>query len=371
MPIFISKQILVSDGKAPYSYSWSSDNGCATFTQPSGITMGNIQTGITFTSESCLTSSTITLSVTDADGCSTTDTITINNPCTTLALNAIGAGDNFVYSVTAASSNCSSVQFNWNFDNSVFTVVGQSDSSFSSQLTLKLKEGQSVYPNTTPVSVTATDCRGCTETATTQAAICTPTAPDIEVNLYPVTVFGVEVFSMTQDATIPALTGCAGITTDYTTFNVSYDPPLSISQLTPSNTIGSTGDFTKFNASAPLSLADDGLVHVAKYSMRTTDGRQSTQGNIIVRLHPSQSTTKTIFAADKTHTLACTAQPGDVVDIPIDYAVSPGAVVDWSTWQLVQPPVPKSGTIVLSTNISGDRVIKYTVPSPVAEDSFA
>jgi len=87
------------------------------------------------------------------------------------------------------------------------------------------------------------------------------------------------------------------------------------------------------------------------------------------------ASSETITATDINYTLDCNTVAGEVIEIPIEdnLVVADGASIDWSSWELVTSSSqsdPVSDSITLSTNGSGEYVIRYEVPNPIVADIF-
>lgn len=366
----ISKRydITLNNGEAPYSYEMYSDSSCVSFLSGTGVTdnTGKFSPTVRWTSPSCIDTAVIGVRGVDENGCEFDIELTLDDPCDILSVNPIFASDNFTFSVSASSPS-STLSFEWTYDTGIFDLNSKSDGTHTSTITLSPKSSSS-YPASSQVSVTVRDSNGCFETVSTVTEICVPTALDIEVNLYeqgtgPTSVFEGPTFNLRP------LTGCSDIQTDYCSLSVNTPSSVDFLHLTPSNTLGA--DCTTFQVTVPRSVYDnDGPVLIFPYTLETTDGRRSNTANIIVRLNTNAGE-KTIVGLNTSYRLDCNATPGDVVEIPINLTTTPGTVIDWSSWQLVQPPTPKSSSISLATTLDGDRVLRYTVPNPVEQDVFS
>lgn len=347
--ITVNKIINVT-GEGPFTYQWTTDDNCVTFSQATGTTTGQIQTTVYFEDETCIGTATVTLTVTSACGNSLPQEITFTDPCDNFTLNSITYTEPFKFSVTAARPGCSFTSFSWTYDNAVWTQVSKIDNTFQSVLTLTPKT--TTLPSTTIVSVKATDCEGCEKTAVYTYTFCTPVAQNIVVNMYPV-----DDEYVSGSFTIPDASGCSS-SIDYDTFSFSL----------PSGFTATQGTDNVFVFTGPESSSTS---FSGAYTVKNDQGITSTTGNITFIYHTS--TSKTIFAPNKTFTLDCEDNPGDVVELDLEtiLVVSSGATVDWSTWQLVLPPTPKSSSITLSTNSQGKHVLSYTIPNPIQADVFS
>lgn len=350
-----------SAGEAPYSYVWDSDVSCVTFSNPSGTSInGQIQTTITFDTEACLTSATITLKVIDNTGCSVTETVTVDNPCSNFTFDTITYQAPYTFIASGSNPECRTIDIEWDYDDLLFKEVSQIGSGSTSTLTLSLNSALNSYPATTTIIATGTDCKGCEIEETYVLPICIPQAQSLSASLS----CDDEAFK-SGTITIRSLTGCTGATIDWTTLNVTLPSGFTYTQ-------GQVGGEVvgKINIQAPLSTTPGS--YTGQYTVKTTDGIISTTGNINITVADCAPEV-TIYIPNKTIQVDCSDMAGDVIEIEIedDIVVASGATIDWSSWMLVTPPSPTSPSITLGTNSSGDRVINYEIPSPMTgSDSF-
>jgi gliding motility-associated-like protein len=133
-----SASVIASGGTPPYSYLWSN--------------------GQTFSSASSLSSGTYTTVITDANGCTTVDTLTISQPG---AITVLTSPDD-----TACPGNITIISAIATGGTSPFTYFWQPNVGFGS--------AQAVNPNnTTTYTVIITDSNGCTNTGTTSVFVYT------------------------------------------------------------------------------------------------------------------------------------------------------------------------------------------------------
>jgi len=362
MNIRVNKIINVTDGTAPYTYQWSADQSCVSFSQASGTTQNEIETEVIFNSQDCFDlSPTITLTVTDANGCTSSSTISVGNPCTSLAMSAITVTDTNTFSVSAGSPSCSSTNIQWIYDNSIYDKESENSSNFSSTLNLKYKEGV-VLPSSTTIKAIATDCKNCVKEVTKQHSVCIPQAQ-------PVTIFlnynentgllesGDYQFSMP--------TNCANYVYNLDKLAINLPNHISIIPVSASEGIYKFQTTPEYESSTISGT----------YSVVSTENVKSTTASIT--LNTGQvSTDASIDAIDKTFSLPISASSGDTFSIPIDSELILNgltlASVDWSSFQIVTPPNSDSPSITLSTNINGQHIINYEVPNPISStDSFS
>lgn len=349
------KTYRATNGVAPYTYTWTTDDSCITFDTISGTsTNGDFPIEITGLDETCLQTANITLSVVDVNGCPTSTTFLAGNICDDLVLNDITATGEFTFTVSSTNANCSGLSFSWNYDTTLFILDQVFGTSYGSTLTLIPIDGVTM-PSNTIISVTVTDCNGCSKTKNFTKAICRPTAQDFTYNMYCLDSQTAYLGGFTQ---IPEPTGC-NYTYDYN--NVSLGSPTDSGiVMTNSNGI--------LTGSATISVTPG--VYTINYTVENDFGLVSEPGLITIIINQC-GTGNTISIPSTTYQIDCGDIIGDVVEIPISITTnSPAVVIDWTTWQLVTPPTPASPSITHSTNMAGEHVILYEIPAITGTDVF-
>lgn len=344
-------KILNLSGEGPFSYQWSTSNSCASFSKASGTTTGALQTDIFFADEACFASAVISLTVVSACGNSKTEVIDVDSPCEDLILNGPSVTGDFTFSANLTGSQCTSGVFTWTYDTSLFTLVNQTDSSMVSTLKLKLKNNNP--PSSTPVQVKVKDCKQCERTGTLNYLFCSPTLPAKTVYLY---AEGQDTEFVSGDFTFEVNSGCSTFVPDWNTISFSLPNGITISKF--AGKWVADGEYT-LNAGT----------YTGTYTVKSTLGVSSQIGTLIFILsRPSSESGITL--ENSVFTLDCDDIPGTVVEVPLIYHLAGGSAIDWSSFQVLTPPVPKATTITLGFNADGDRVVKYTVPNPVQSDTF-
>jgi Bacterial Ig domain len=346
-------KILNVTGDGPFQYQWNTTNSCASFSKASSTTTGVIQTDILFADEACVADADISITVIPACGVPVTQPVVITNPCEDLTINGPSVTGDFTFSANIAGSSCTTATFNWVYDTSLFTQVSLSNSAGVSTIKLALKRNNP--PTTTAIQVNVVDCANCQRSATLNYLFCVPTLPAKTIYLYSDAIDENYVSGETQ---LSVNSGCSTFTPDWSTVSFSQPSLFSIS----------FDNFGKIQINANSSVVAG--TYSGTYSVKSTLGVSSQQGNLTFILsRPVLSSG--IVLQDSVFTLTCDQVPGTVVDVPIDYYVSGSSTVDWSTFQIVTPPVPKSTSVVLGFDTNGARVIKYTVPNPIESDAFS
>lgn len=345
-------KILNLSGEGPFSYQWSTSNSCASFSKASDTTTGTIQTDIYFADEACFATAVISLTVISACGNSVTQVIDVGSPCEDLLLSGPNVTGDFTFSANLTGSQCTSGTFTWTYDTSLFSLVSQNDSSMVSTLKLKLKGSNP--PSSTPIQVKVKDCKECERSGTLNYLFCSPTLPVKTVYLYSE---GQDVEFLSGQFLFSVNPGCSTFTPDWNT--ISFTLPSGI-------TITKTGAVWTAEGEYTMSAG----TYNGNYSVKSTLGVSSQPGSLVfILVRPTSETGITL--QDTVFTLDCDDIPGTIVDVPLNYHVTGSSAVDWSSFQIVTPPVPKASTISLGFDENGQRVIKYTVPNPVSSDTFS
>ena len=350
--ITVSKIIQLT-GDGPFEYAWSSSNACASFSKPSGTTTGTVECDITFATAGCFATAVITLTVFSACGTSSAQVITVANPCATFQVNGPTVTGGFVFSASATGSTCANATFDWVFDTSLFSLVSNNTSGYVSTITLALRKQNP--PTSSPITVKIGDCKNCEATSTLTYLFCSPVIPAKTVYLYSDSNIEDFISSETQMEVSP---GCNTFTPNWNTLTFTLPAGMTASN-------NGTGKVTYVGTSGTEIGTYQGL-----YSVKSTLGVSAQQGNItFVLSRPSSSSS--IVVQDSIFTLSCDQIAGTVVDVPLNYYVSPNSSVDWNSFQVLTPPTPKSTSIVLGFDAGGNRVIKYTVPNLIDTDTFS
>lgn len=339
----------IISGTGPFEYLWTTDDTCVTFSDSSGITDQVVETIVYYTSSACLAGATITLEITDANGCTSSTVVVPTDQCDALAA-SITAIPPFKFEAAAGSAGCANISFTWSYNTNLFSLVSKTETNYTSSIELALKN--TTIPASTTVSVTAKDCNDCITTESYVLSICLPQA----LNYQTVAAKSGSNY-VTPQLVLDDPTGCLNYEFDWDTLQLDL-PSALWSYSNTDNLLTITTSATPSN-------------YQIRYSVATTDGIRSNKGVITVTVLP-EVVGDTITLVDKKFDLDCTVMPGDTVELNIEDLViaAIGTDVDWSTWQLTNPPSPISSSIELATNIDGDHVIQYEAPTPVSGDSF-
>jgi hypothetical protein len=350
----------VTGGVAPYEYTWTASNLCVSFDHTTGTSENGIfPIVISALNETCLQSESVTLSVVDANDCPSSLTINLSNVCNNLTLGDISQTDSYTFTVSASSPQCGQLNYDWSYDTTLFTTIGLISNDSGSSIQLQPIDGV-VFPATTNIAVTVTDCVGCSKTSNLSFAICKPLPENITYNMYCNDDLSQYIGN---NRYLPEPVGCSGY--DFNWSTIQYGP------INPGITL--TGSERILSATADISLSPG--TYSVDYSVENTDGIRSLQGTITIVIN-SCASGNTIFLPISTFTVECDVLAGDTIQIPITYSTSdPSVEIDWSTWSLIDPPTPLSPSITHGTDVNGNHVINYEVPGtpglpPTGADSF-
>jgi len=359
--IAIQKIIELTDGAAPYTYTWSTDDDCITFSKATDTTTGTVNTTVYATSEACITGSTVTLSVVDAAGCPASQTITIANKCDNLTVSPITKTFTNTFSISASSTDCSTVSIEWVYDTGIYELVSESPTTSSSTLILEYKDVNNL-PSQTPIKAKVTDCNGCIEYVTYNNQICIPDPYQLTVYMH---------YDEDQDnftsglVTFPLPTNCAAYTYTNNPFaTVSVQPGFSFSATTYADN-GLAQFVFKGNSSF------EGQVIEGSYTLTADNGIVSNSAELTF-VFGSKANPRTIYVPDRTWNIDCGDIAGDTVTLNIsdEITTTTGTTIDWSTWQVVKSP-SNTADPTLSTDSDGDHIISFVLPTPLVNDSFS
>lgn len=365
--ITINYSETIIGGQGPYSYEISSNLPCTTITPNTGTTTstGVFSFSVMYDTQACLDGTILTIQGADSNGCDFDFTIVPSDVCDDLSVDQIAFEAPYTFSVNASHPTCSQgLQFEWEYDSTLFTVSSQSVSAYTSELTLSPRPNVRQFPATSTIAVEVTDCNGCVKREEYVFLFCRPEVSDKNTELYCVQDPDGGNFDLMYRENVSLLpaTGCTGIEIDWST--------LSISNPEPFNLIFENNNDGTLNIRASLALQD--TIQTVFYSVATTDNVRSNQGILRIRIANCQ-TRGAIFIDSDVVSFECTAVAGETVYFYIEdnVVVSPGSTVDWSSFTILTPPVSTSPSITLENDINGDKRIAYVLPTPIETDTFA
>ena len=333
-------------GTAPYTFVFSGNNTCATFTSPTGTCaiIDDYYTALTdvvYTNEACISSTIVTCQITDANGCTQTKSpVVVNNPCT--IVNTISTNGDYVF-VASTSGGSGSYTYSWTYNTNIFEPY-QDTTPTDNYLSLKLKANAFIPSSTTTISVLVTDTNGCTESTSYLHTFCQPTASNVRS------------IPLVCDAT--TLTGCSNTVSQYLNYSISeYVVPCAGQTINWSSLEfsipASTCIVNHNNGTISISSSSTvGETKIAKYRVKTTTGIPSNWADLIFIVPECTDPSEFVGVPTSTQVNA-TNIVTDTLVTSAQSRVSTGA--DWSTFTLNN--VPAFGTATLNAN----REIVYTI----------
>lgn len=359
--------------EVPYTYAFTSTSTCVSFSNQTGTSSAaTITTEVSFTDDDCNADNPVYLQVIGANGCNKSQQIQVPNPCSNLTL-TINQIEDYKFQAVATSPGCDSLNVEWTFNDNIFNIQDQQDSSFTStiEFDFNTSDVRGRIPVSSSLSAKVVDCNDCETTATKVFPICKPEVDDFvkHMQCYSNAILGYT--HTTGPFTIPDPTNC---TSEINWGTLNWDLPDGFSILTAINAGPTRGS----SAGITYTIVSDSTVasgtYTGTYTVQDEHGVISNEG-VITLVVRSCTENNTITIPDKRINLDCTVvSPGDTIEINVEeeLIVQTGAVVDWSTWTLVDPPTPNSPSIVLTTNVDGDHVIQYETNNPtILNDVFA
>jgi hypothetical protein len=174
--ITINEKYQVTLGESPYSWTLTSDCDAVTFGNVTGTSSdGIIDIQIIYPNETYIDSCAITLTVTDANGCSEIVTVNPTNPCTNFTIPAgisLTVGQVYTFSV-APTGGSAPYTYSWLIPQG-WQIVGNDGSNGILDLTTVDQLPTSPFT----IKVIVTDSNGCTESLTKSFDFCNPELQD-------------------------------------------------------------------------------------------------------------------------------------------------------------------------------------------------
>lgn len=334
-----------------YDYTWNnSGNTCVSFSNSTGTTTGSVTTVLTFESEECIESASISITFSKA-GCATTIPVVISNFCDNFTTSAITEQPNYKFSVSASSPYCDSFTFQWIYDQSLFTNGGGISNSSGS--TIDLNPIAIVFPTSTQVRCIIKDCHGCTKEVSKTVIFKVPSLAERTTVLHEV-----------EDGYVSSIISLAA--------NPSYTGSINWNSAQFSTPNGFSVDRTDNNIIISASNTVTQGAYPIYYTVADTDGIVSQQQVITVQVIPT--TSQTISVMDIVAQRECASIVGNELRIYIDDKIvvntNDGNVINWSTFDFLATPTPTSSNISLEIDIEGKRYISYEIPATTGVDVF-
>lgn len=352
MSIATTKNFIISGGSTPYTWAFSSDVPCATIEEPTGISVnGKINATIIYDTAECIAASTVTLTVNDANGCSSSHEVVVSDPCVGFTANDITKTGDWTLSCSGTvGGSLPPLQFVWSYDKSLFTISSTIETATTSQITLEPIAGKTI-PSTTLVTVLVTNAAGCSQEKSFTLTICVPNAPSKAV---------IATCDNENSSNIEAVVDLSDVGANCST-EIDW---TTLSIRVPDNRWYSWG-FTYDTHVLTLDARDlTPSTYTLTYTMKNIYGVVSNTGRIFVTV-PTCSRTAPIILPDPIRKSPAVS-PGDIVDFRLDDKVISSKDLDWSTFTVLNTPA--SPSISVEASIAGGIYMKYEVPALNPDD---
>lgn len=350
--ITITKIVNIDSPSGLYTFTWNNTgNECVSFSPSTGTTIGSISTQVSFSNESCLSTASISITITDSDGCSTTIPVVFPNTCDDFTVSSITQQPNYIFSVSASSPYCTDFTYQWIYDTSLFANGGGISNSSGS--TIDLNPVGITFPTSTEIACIVQDCYGCQKTVFKTVVFVKPNVANETTVLHEVEDgFISGTIALENDVNY---TG----TIDWDTIQFSLPNGFSIERTDNEITISATSAVTQG-------------AYAIYFTVKDIDGITSNQETLTVQVIPS--TFQTIQVLDIVAQRECSAIVTDELIIYIDDKIiinpADGNEIDWTTFAFLTTPTPTSSTISLEIDLDGNRYISYEIPATTGVDVF-
>lgn len=313
--ITITKELTITSGVAPYTYTWINNSPCANVLVPTGVSVdGSISTDITFFDESCLNTASIKLFITDSAGCSKTFDVILTSPCTSMVVAPIQYQGDFTFSI-AVSGGSPSYTYNWLYDASKFNKIASASSVLQLAPLAPITSGSS-----TTVTCIVSDSKGCSQTKTYSLNFCPPSATPKYVSLI--------CDSLNNEASKShvqlSVTTCAGSTIDWTTLAFSGFPSgITIAKGNHPN------EPNAVDVSADLDTVPTGN-YSGYYTITNSYGVQATAEFVIYV--PVCASPSSIYGIAHTVNMPCPSTAGASIAVNLEDYVFSTLPINWATF---------------------------------------
>lgn len=326
--IKISKTIQIN-GKAPFAYNWISSDGCATFSTPVGTTNANtLTTTIEFTDSACINTTSISVRVSDANGCTVLEELDITDPCSDFEIfspqleSEVNAnGEQILTFLANVAGGTPGYKYDWVFDESVLTPDSSSDPN-NGALVLKVKSNPP-FNSTTTVHLIVTDSKGCQKEVSRSYTFCTPIAQS-----YSYQACKGELVTILFGRKISVLS-CNNSIADWST--ISFNCPNGVQAL-----VGTSNGNTAFVNISLNTATISGLSQDITWTVKS-NGVVSTTGVIHIQLVECVNTNLPVQSFN--YTFPCSPTLPSTIKVDLDnpdfpYVSSP-CDIDWNTFTFV------------------------------------
>lgn len=313
--ITITKELTITSGVAPYTYTWINNSPCANVLTPTGVSNdGLITTDITFFDESCLSTASIKLFITDSAGCSKTFDVLLTSPCTSLVVAPIQYQGDFTFSI-AASGGSPSYSYTWLYDTTRFNKVPS-----AAQILQLVPSSPITTGSSTNVTCIVTDSKGCSQTKTYSLNFCPPSATPKYISLICDALNNEAVKTHVQ----LVVTTCAGSTIDWTTLAFS-GLPSGITVTTGNH----PGEPNAVDVTADLDTVPTGT-YSGYYTVTNSYGVQATAEFVVYV--PSCTAPSSIYGISHTVNMPCPSTAGASITVNLEDYVFSTLPINWSTF---------------------------------------
>lgn len=368
------------DSTGPYTWTLSASNtpvsGCVTFSQTTGVIVNpsteTINVDINFANETCLNESVITLTVTYNGGeCSSSFTLTIEDPCSDLVVGAITHQAPYTFSV-APTGGTPNYSYTWVYNESDFTAIG----STNTNVLVLSYTGTGTPPQSTNIKVIVADQAGCSEMISQNFVLCRPEVPDFLIELNCRTTLD------DPSETICIIpTGCTGVPLSLSTFQFTIPTPgLYITPFTDSVLSCEGVGGRRFTITADADIVPPGTYNIT-YTVQDSNGTLSNVGTITVTvIHcNSEGSGSVVVQTPLSFTIPCSAIVTDIYEIgPMSGYVTSTNPIDWTTFDLIDPadgssygdgPLTTAAGATVDFNASTLK-LEYEIPAVTGSDTF-
>lgn len=360
-----------------YTYTWMIDcpDNCITVDSIEGTTT---ETSLDFTFSvldvDCMGDCTINLIITNENGCITTYPVVLEDPCTNLSLSPITNPQGFTF-VTLANGNCMNYDYDWTFDRNIFESKNVPVNNNSNMITLcfpletfpenENTNSRLLLPETTKITVTVTDCNGCTATAEYIYSFCKPMVNTISIDTqcFEATIsecgqiysYGtINLNELTQSCPNDSIVDYTFTTEDS---NVCIKPAV--------DDFGFYGIYDTLNETRTVTIYVTAISELGIHSEPTPIYVNITECTDIVP----------IYIPPKQFQIECDDIVNDKINIPtndtLENCIFTDATIDWNSLNIVTAPT--EGTVTLETTLNGFHYFEYTFnnASTASSDSFS
>jgi hypothetical protein len=361
----------------PYNYTWNITEaaaGCVSL--PANQVTGTIsnpstqlvEADFSFFNSTCLTDSTITLTVTYNGGeCVTVLPVTFTDPCSSFSLSEITYVSPNTLSVVASGGN-PGYNYTWSVDPDIFEITGNSNAG-----TININYiGTGNPPEQTSVQVVVSDSNGCSATASRNIALCSPTVPNKSVFM----TCNPDSSGNSHNANVCIKPEpCPNSSIDWSTFTaIPSNPAISVNLYSPIQSLpcGQGARRLLIFTTSPLPEG----IYTIDYHVSDVNGIQSNTGSILVSIPACTEGTSPIMIAEApTFTVECSAEIGDIHYIDVENYVTSNADIDWSSLLFIDSGTPTAGPLTTSGGATvtwneSTRQIEYEIPALTGTDSF-